>query len=91
MREFRSAVPSTLHQDGFDLVPATITVGDYVLTPSICVERKSVPDLAGSFKSGRLDKQLRTMFLYYRVVVLLIEFEEDTFGLDVKVFFKLIY
>ena len=29
-------------------------VGDYVLTPDICVERKSLNDLIGSLNSGRL-------------------------------------
>ena len=36
------------------IVPATLTVGDYILTPDICVERKSIPDLVLSFNSGRL-------------------------------------
>lgn len=36
------------------MVPATLTVGDYVLTPDMCVERKSIPDLVASFNSGRL-------------------------------------
>ena len=36
------------------IVPATLTVGDYILTPDICVERKSIPDLVSSFNSGRL-------------------------------------
>jgi ERCC4-type nuclease len=36
------------------IVPATLTVGDYILTPEICVERKSIPDLVASFNSGRL-------------------------------------
>ena len=29
-------------------------VGDYILTPDICVERKSISDLIGSLNSGRL-------------------------------------
>ena len=36
-------------------------VGDFVLTPTLCVERKSVPDLYGSFASGRLFKQAENM------------------------------
>lgn len=54
MREFRSNLPSILHLTQVQVVPATLTVGDYVLTPDIVVERKSVPDLIGSFASGRL-------------------------------------
>jgi len=54
MREFRSTLPSLLHASGLLVVPATLTVGDYILTPDICVERKSIPDLVQSFNSGRL-------------------------------------
>ena len=54
MREFRSTLPSLLHASGLLVIPATLTVGDYVLTPDICVERKSLADLISSFNSGRL-------------------------------------
>lgn len=54
MREFRSTLPSLLHAAKMVVIPATLTVGDYILTPDICIERKSVPDLVQSFNSGRL-------------------------------------
>ena len=54
VREFRSTLPSLLHAAKMLVVPATLTVGDYILTPDICVERKSVPDLVQSLNSGRL-------------------------------------
>lgn len=54
MREFRSSLPSLLHAGSVNVVPATLIVGDYVLTPDHCVERKSLPDLVQSFNSGRL-------------------------------------
>lgn len=54
MREFRSSLPSLLHASNLVVVPATLTVGDYILTPDHCVERKSIPDLVSSFNSGRL-------------------------------------
>ena len=54
MREFRSTLPSLLHAAKMLVIPATLTVGDYILTPDICVERKSIPDLVQSFTSGRL-------------------------------------
>jgi DNA excision repair protein ERCC-4 len=37
VREFRSSLPSLLHASGFELVPRTLQVGDYVLTPEICI------------------------------------------------------
>ncbi|OBZ77930.1 DNA repair protein rad16 [Grifola frondosa] len=54
MREFRSSLPSLLHASRLLVIPTTLTVGDYILTPDICVERKSIPDLVSSFNSGRL-------------------------------------
>lgn len=60
VREFRSSLPSMLHSDGFEVLPLTISIGDYIITPEMCVERKSLPDLIGSFNSGRL----RVLFLF---------------------------
>lgn len=54
VREFRSSLPSLLHAAGFVVVPLTLTIGDYVLSPDLVVERKSLPDLIQSFNSGRL-------------------------------------
>uniref|UniRef100_A0A8C1BHW7 DNA repair endonuclease XPF n=2 Tax=Cyprinus carpio TaxID=7962 RepID=A0A8C1BHW7_CYPCA len=75
MREFRSELPSLLHQRGLDIEPVTLEVGDYILTSEICVERKSVSDLIGSLQSGRLYTQCLSMSRFYRRPVLLIEFD----------------
>lgn len=48
-------------QAGFSIIPMTLEVGDYVLSPTMCFERKSIPDLYGSFNSGRLFHQVRCM------------------------------
>ncbi|KDQ09302.1 hypothetical protein BOTBODRAFT_164970 [Botryobasidium botryosum FD-172 SS1] len=77
LREFRSSLPSLLHKERLQVVPATLTVGDYILTPDICVERKSVPDLVQSFASGRLYSQCELMSVHYKQPFLLIEFEEN--------------
>jgi ERCC4-type nuclease len=55
-REFSSMTPVYLHEKGFWLIPMVLTVGDYVLSDDICIERKSVltGDLFESFRSGRL-------------------------------------
>lgn len=52
-------------------------VGDYILTPDICVERKSVPDLVGSLNNGRLYNQCLAMCRTYKRPVLLIEFNPN--------------
>ncbi|KAK9530667.1 hypothetical protein VZT92_012155 [Zoarces viviparus] len=75
MREFRSELPSMLHRRGLDIEPVTLEVGDYILTPDTCVERKSVSDLIGSLQSGRLYTQCLSMTRYYKKPVLLIEFD----------------
>jgi len=54
-----------------------LTVGDYVLTPDICIERKSVTDLIASLNSGRLYNQAETMLQHYKSPMLLIEFSRD--------------
>ncbi|TYI15519.1 hypothetical protein ES332_A08G191400v1 [Gossypium tomentosum] len=77
MREFMSSLPNVLHQKGMLIIPVTLEVGDYVLSPLICVERKSIQDLFMSFTSGRLYHQVETMVRYYRIPVLLIEFSQD--------------
>ena len=74
VREFRSALPSILHQGGMRLAPVTLTVGDFVLSNVHCVERKSISDLFGSFASGRLFNQAETMCKHYKCPCLLIEF-----------------
>jgi DNA excision repair protein ERCC-4 len=75
VREFRSALPSILHQGGMQLAPVTLTVGDFILTSAHCIERKSISDLYGSFASGRLFTQVEAMAKYYSCPCLLIEFD----------------
>ncbi|WYZ39271.1 hypothetical protein EsH8_III_001185 [Colletotrichum jinshuiense] len=77
VREFRSSLPSLLHGRSMIIVPCMLTVGDYVLSPNICVERKSINDLISSFKDGRLYAQCETMFQHYKSPMLLIEFDQN--------------
>ena len=77
MREFMSTLPSTLHLQGLELVPCTLEVGDYILSPELCVERKALPDLIASFASGRLHTQCTAMCRHYAIPILLIEFSGD--------------
>jgi DNA excision repair protein ERCC-4 len=87
MREFRSSLPAILYSRGLTVKPCTLEVGDYVLSPNMVVERKSIPDLVGSFKSGRLYTQAEAMTIHYKVAILLIEFEENkAFSFQVNVF-----
>ncbi|SCV03300.1 LAME_0H09318g1_1 [Lachancea meyersii CBS 8951] len=83
MREFRAPLPGLLYRYGVRVIPCMLTVGDYILSPQICVERKSVPDLIGSFKNGRLSEQCKKMLKHYEYPTLLIEFDDiDSFSLE---------
>ena len=77
MREFRSELPSLIHKRGIEIEPVTIEVGDYILTPEICVERKSISDLIGSLQNGRLYNQATAMTRFYAKPMLLIEFDSN--------------
>lgn len=77
VREFRSSLPSLLHGRSMIIIPCMLTVGDYVLSPDICIERKSIKDLISSFKDGRLYNQTETMFQHYKSPMLLIEFDQN--------------
>ncbi|KZF20812.1 MUS38-like protein [Xylona heveae TC161] len=76
-REFRSSLPSLLHGRSIVVVPCQLTVGDYILSPNICVERKSIRDLISSFNNGRLYNQAETMLQHYKNPMLLIEFDQN--------------
>lgn len=93
VREFRSTLPSLLHAGRFSVIPRTLTVGDYILSPEICVERKGISDLFQSFASGRLYNQAESMSKYYKLPCLLIEFNPDkSFTLMVRIrLFLLVY
>ena len=62
-REFSSSNPIHLHEKGFWIIPMQLTVGDYILSDEICIEKKAVQtgDLFESFKSGRLLQQISNM------------------------------
>jgi len=77
MREFRSELPALIHKRGIEIEPVTLQIGDYILTPELCVERKSVSDLIGSLNSGRLYNQALAMTRHYSKPMLLIEFDQN--------------
>lgn len=77
MREFRSELPALIHKRGIEIEPVTLLIGDYILSPEICVERKSISDLIGSLNSGRLYNQAVAMTRHYAKPMLLIEFDPN--------------
>ena len=75
-REFKSNLAIELFVAGFDIHPAVLEIGDYILSKSCAVERKSVPDFLGSVSSGRLREQLFHLTSNYTMQVILIEGNE---------------
>lgn len=76
-RELRSSLPMLLHQSDLSIVPVTLEVADFVLSKDIGIERKSVPDLHGSFGSGRLFNQAEALCRHYKTACLLIELDAN--------------
>lgn len=74
-RELRSKLPMLLYQSKLTIVPLTLEVGDFILSKDIGIERKSVPDLYGSFASGRLFNQAEALCRHYKYPCLLIELD----------------
>ncbi|QLG71812.1 hypothetical protein HG535_0C01610 [Zygotorulaspora mrakii] len=82
-REFNASLPGLLYRYGVRVVPCMLTVGDYIISPDICIERKSISDLIGSLQNNRLISQCKKMSSHYRYPTLLIEFEEgQSFSLE---------
>lgn len=73
VREFNSELPTVLYKKGYDVVAITLEVADYVLSPTIAVERKALDDLTQSLQSGRVFKQSEQMLRHYTNSILLIE------------------
>lgn len=76
-RELRSKLPMLLYQSQLKIVPLTLEVGDFILSKNIGIERKSVPDLYGSFGSGRLFNQAEALCRHYKYPCLLIELDSS--------------
>ncbi|CAL9732732.1 DNA repair protein Rad1p [Monosporozyma unispora] len=82
-REFNASLPGLLFRYGIRVVPCMLNVGDYIISPDICIERKSVSDLIGSLQNNRLVSQCKKMTQFYRYPTLLIEFDQkQSFSLE---------
>ncbi len=73
-REFRSKVVKILSED-YEVVPVQLSVGDYVLSDRIAVERKTTGDFLESIRDGRLFEQVKKLRNDYKAPVLIIEGE----------------
>ncbi len=72
-REYQSPVPEKLARLGVIVVKKELDVGDYLVSESIVVERKTVEDLMRSVYDGRLFEQGRRLGETYSMPILLVE------------------
>ncbi|KAH9411013.1 putative ERCC4 nuclease [Ordospora pajunii] len=74
-RELRAELPFFLFKARNVLHVSTLAIGDYLLSPSICIERKSIADFLSSLSNGRLYAQASMMCYRYASPILLLEFD----------------
>jgi DNA excision repair protein ERCC-4 len=72
-RERNSRVPKFLIEDGAQIDFARLSVGDYIISPEIAIERKTISDLINSIYDGRLFIQCSDLIQFYSKPILLIE------------------
>ena len=72
-REKASGVPDELSRMGVRVYFSTLPVGDYVVSPEVAVERKSVKDLVSSVYDSRLFYQAARISKAYSKPFLLVE------------------
>src|SRR3990172_5072262 len=70
----RNQIPNTERTAGIDIELRTLSVGDYVLSDRVCVERKTTDDFLSTFLERReLFSQLRDLKMAYRRPILIVE------------------
>lgn len=72
-RERNSQIPSILRDSGAAVEFAQLAVGDYILSPEIAVERKTVNDLINSVYDGRLFIQCSELAQHFKQPLVLVE------------------
>ncbi|MFH1212345.1 MAG: DEAD/DEAH box helicase [Candidatus Woesearchaeota archaeon] len=78
-REKASALVKELISLGINIDLKTLEIGDYLLSDSVVVEYKRVPDFVDSIIDGRLLSQLKSM-VSYKKPLLIIEGTEDLYS-----------
>ena len=73
IREEKSGIPAILEKAGLVVVRKQLPMGDYLISDTIIVERKTAYDFARSLFDGRLFEQARRLSESYPVVVYIIE------------------
>jgi DNA excision repair protein ERCC-4 len=72
-REKNSGIPDLLRKAGASIDFAQLQVGDYIVSPEIAIERKTVRDLVSSIYDGRLFVQCSDLMKHYQKPLLLVQ------------------
>ena len=72
------------YRRGLHLIVSQLTVGDYVISPELAIERKALTDLQGSLWSGRLYTQCTHLERNFEVPVVLVELDWKDKVLETK-------
>jgi ERCC4-type nuclease len=72
-RESKSFVPSFLKELGIKVHFKYLEIGDYIISPEVAVERKTLPDFISSLFDGRLFAQIDNLASSYSSPFLIVE------------------
>lgn len=72
-REKNSGIPELLRNAGAIIDFAQLKVGDYIVSPEIAIERKTVRDLVSSIYDGRLFIQCSDLVTHYQKPLLVVQ------------------
>ncbi len=72
-REDKSGIPKLIEEEGITVVRRNLSIGDYLVSNEIVVERKTAYDFANSLFDGRLFDQAKRMSESFREVIYVVE------------------
>lgn len=72
-RERNSGIPELLRNAGAFIDFAQLKVGDYIVSPDIAIERKTIRDLVSSIYDGRLFVQCSDLVAHYQKPLLVVQ------------------
>lgn len=72
-REMVSGIPAELRALGVEIEVGNLETGDYVISGSCVIERKTAPDFISSLLDGRFTNQAGKMLMNFKRVIYLVE------------------
>lgn len=82
IREQKSKITDTLRKYGINTNVRRLSVGDYIISDRVVIERKNKRDFNKSLTDGRLLKQAQRMKEEFKVPLIILEGDENLFNLN---------